>query len=187
MPRRNLTSSAVIELAAEIADAEGFDAVSVSAVARAAGVQPASLYGHVRDREALLDGMQRLALDELATRIGDAVAGRSGRDALDALAVAHRTYAHDAPGRWATMQRPASADTAASPGAERVATLTLAVLRGYGLGEDAAVHATRLVAATITGFVALDAADAFAHRPTATEDSWSAAIDALDRALRTWP
>lgn len=187
MPRRNLTSAAVIDLAAGIADAEGFAAVSVSSVARAAGVQPASLYGHVRDREALFDGVQRLALAELATAVGDAVAGRSDRDALEALAGAYRTYARDAPGRWAALQRPTSAQTAASAGAVRLAALSLAVLRGYGLTEDASVHATRFVAATINGFVALEAADAFAHRSAAAADSWRAAIDALDRALRTWP
>ena len=119
---------------------------SVSAIARRVGVQPASVYGHVRDLAAIRDGVHLLALSELADRIGDAVAGRSGRAALAAMADAHRAYARERPGAWEALQRPATAATAASAPAARVASLTLAVLRGYDLAGDDAIHATRIAA-----------------------------------------
>jgi len=185
MPRANLTTADVVSAAAGIADREGFDAVSVSAVARALGVQPASLYAHVRDRAALLEGIHRLALAELADRVADAMAGRAGREALVALADAHRDFAGDRPGMWAALQRPAGPDTVRSPEAARVATLLLAVLRGYALPESEQVHAARFVGAAINGYLALDRTGAYAARDESTDVSWDWTLDALDRALRS--
>jgi AcrR family transcriptional regulator len=187
MPRANLTSAAVIAAAADLADRDGFDTIAVSALARRLGVQTASLYSHVRDRSALLEGVHQLALAELADAIAVAIGGRSGRDALTALAGAHRDYARQHPGRWTALQRPATAATATSAAAGRVATLTLAMLRGYELPEDELVHATRLLAATVNGFLALEANGAFAHREPTTEVSWQRALDALDTVFRSWP
>lgn len=187
MARAGLTPDIVEEAAAAIADREGYDSVSVSAVARSLGVQPASLYGHVSGKAALLGRLHRRALDELGVLIADATVGASGRDALSGYFDAHRTFAASRPGLWEALQRSADPETVASSSADRVSRLTLAVLRGYGLSGAAAVHAARLVGATITGFISLEEAGSIRHREPQTTDSWEAAIDALDRALRTWP
>ena len=187
MARANLTRASVVAAAADLADRDGFDAVSVSALARHLGVQPASLYSHVRDRAAVLEGVHERALDELADRIAAETAGRSGRDALAGLAAAHRDYAREHPGRWTALQRPAAAETVTSGAAQRLVTFTWAVLRGYALADDELVHATRFVGAAINGFLTLERSSAFDHRHPDVELSWRRTIDALDRALRSWP
>lgn len=187
MPRAHLTTASVIADAAVLADSDGLAAVTVSAVARRLGVKPASLYEHVAGLGPLLDGVQVLALGEVAERTAAAVAGRSGREALRGLADAHRDYAIARPGAWAALQRPASPAVAGSPEAARVAGLLLAVVRGYRVPDDDLVHAARLVGATVNGFLALTRAEAFAHRPDSEDASWTAAVDALDRALDSWP
>ncbi|MFY1673471.1 WHG domain-containing protein [Plantactinospora sp. WMMB334] len=187
MGRANLTSAVVVAAAAELADREGFDAITLSALARRFGVQTASLYSHVRDRSSLLDSVHELALGELADRIAISIGGRSGRDALVALADAHRDYARQFPGRWSALQRPAAASTVHSDAAGRVVALTLAVLRGYQLPGTELVHATRLLGATINGFLSLEASGSMGHREPATEVSWRRALDALDTAFRCWP
>jgi AcrR family transcriptional regulator len=184
--RANLTSTAVIAAAAELADRDGFDTLTLSALARGLGVQTASLYSHVRDRSALIEGVHQLALGELADRIAMAIGGRAGRDALTAFADAHRDYAERFPGRWTALQRPASAATVRSEPAGRLAGLTLAMLRGYPLPESELVHAARLLAATVNGFLALRANGSLAHREPAVEDSWQWALDALDTVFRSW-
>jgi AcrR family transcriptional regulator len=183
--RANLTSATVIAAAADMADRDGFDALTLSALARLLGVQTASLYSHVRDRSALVEGVHQLALGELADRIAMAIGGRSGRDALVAFADAHRDYAQRFPGRWTALQRPATAATAGSEAAGRLAGLNLAMLRGYPLPETELVHATRLLAATVNGFLALQANGSIAHRRPAVEDSWYWALDALDAVFRS--
>jgi hypothetical protein len=144
------------------------------------------LYFHVRDRAAVLDGVQTLALAELADAIADSVAGRSGRDALVGLAEAQRGYARRSPGRWQALPRRPSHATANSPGAARLTTLTFAVLRGYGVAEDELVHATRMVGSCVNGFLALEAAGAFAPRSPSIEVSWHRCLAALDSILQAW-
>ncbi|MDW5327102.1 TetR/AcrR family transcriptional regulator [Plantactinospora sp. KLBMP9567] len=186
MGRANLTPAVVIAAAAELADREGFDTITLSALARRFGVQTASLYSHVRDRSALLDGVHELALGELAGQIAMAISGRSGRDALIALADAHRDYARRFPGRWTALQRPAAASTVDSGAAGHLVRLTLAMLRGYQLPETELVHATRLLGATINGFLAIEANGGFGHREPPPEVSWRRALDALDTVFRDW-
>lgn len=183
---RNLSRPVVLACAADLADRDGLDAVTVSAVARLLGVQPASLYSHVRNHAALLDGVQELALAELAEDVSAAIAGCAGRDALAGLAEAQRDFARGRPGRWVALQRPAAAATVASAGASRLTALTYAVLRGYHLPEDELVHATRFLGAVINGFLNLERA-AFQHRSPEVQLSWCRAIEAVDGALRRWP
>jgi len=184
--RAGLTPVLVEQAAVELADSDGLDAVSLSAVARRLGVQPASMYAHVSGIAALLDRLHRRGLGELADLIAESTAGRSGRDALEAFTNAHRRLAENHPGLWQALQRPASAETVGSPEAARVASLSLAMLRGYDLDDDDGVHATRFVGATINGLLTLARVGSFDHRDASLEDSWRRSVDALDRALRTW-
>jgi len=52
-----LSREAVLAAAVELADADGLSALSMRAVARQLGVEAMSLYHHVANKEALLDGM----------------------------------------------------------------------------------------------------------------------------------
>ncbi|WP_372696780.1 TetR/AcrR family transcriptional regulator [Arthrobacter sp. JSM 101049] len=186
MKREPLSRTRLVGAAAELADHDGFAAVTVTALARQVGVKPASIYSHVEDLAALLEGIHELALGELADHVAGAIAGRSGRDALAGMAQAHRDYAGRHPGRWAAMQRPAGPAVAGSPAARKIVEYTWAVLRAYGLPEPELVHATRFVGATINGYLALEKAGSFEHRAEHTDLSWQRAVNALDRALQTW-
>jgi AcrR family transcriptional regulator len=186
MTRAGLTPALVVAEAAAVADELGFDAVTVSAVARRLGVQSASLYAHVRDRGALLDGVTALAMAEIAARMAPAIAGRSGRDALRGYADAFRDYAQEFPGRWAALQRRAGPTAVASTAAVDVVTLTDAVLRGYALPEAERVHVVRLLGATINGFVTLEQIGSYDHRAPTPARSWDRTVDALDLLLRSW-
>ncbi|RYV53030.1 TetR/AcrR family transcriptional regulator [Pengzhenrongella frigida] len=186
MTRTPLTATAIIAEAADLADEAGFDGVTLSAVARRLGVQTPSLYSHVRDRAALLDGITALALSELADRVAVAIAGRADRLALHGFAEAHRAYSLQSPGRWQSLQRRAGAAAVESSAARSFVALTDALLRGYGLPPEERVHATRLIGSTINGFLALEAIGSFDHSAPAPEVSWRKTLDALDALLMTW-
>ena len=187
MKRIPLTTAVIVAEAADLADEAGFAAVTLAAVARRLGVQTPSLYAHVRDHAALLDGITTVALAELAERLAVALAGRSGRPALHAFAEVHRTYSQDSPGRWQSLQRRAGPAAVGSAAARHVAALTDALLRGYDLPPGERVHAIRLVASTISGYLALERAGSFDHSPPTPDASWRTALDALDALLLAWP
>ncbi len=187
MPRPKLSTADVVDTAVMLADSAGFDAVSLSAVARTLGVQPPSLYSHVRDLAALRDGIAEAALQELGTRISVAIAGLSGGSALRGLANAHRSFAEASPGGWQSLQRRVGQSVADSSAARAVVALTRATLRGYALPESEHVHAIRLVGSTINGFITLESLGSFDHSDPGPDVSWERALDALDLLLRAWP
>ncbi|MFF0371753.1 hypothetical protein [Micromonospora sp. NPDC005087] len=57
------------------------------------------MYAHLKNSHDLKIRIALFALEELADRVADAVAGRAGRDALAAFADAYRDYAREHPGR----------------------------------------------------------------------------------------
>jgi AcrR family transcriptional regulator len=186
MERERLSAEVVVREAAELADEGGLGEVNMSALARRLGVRAASLYSHVRDQRAVVDGVHDLALDELADAVAAAIAGRAGREAVRALADATRAYAGAHPGRWAVLQQPAGEAVRTGEPARRVAELNVAVLRGYGLSRTDVVHAARILGAAVNGFLALDRAGAFDARRPAASTTWDRMLDGLDQAFAGW-
>lgn len=163
MPRRGLDAERVVAAAAEIADAEGLEAVTVARVAGELGVKPPSLYAHVAGRPALLRGIALLGVRELGGALSEAAVGRSGEDALRAAAQAYRAYALAHPGRYAASVRapePGDAEWEAAAG-EAVGVLA-AVLRAWDLSDVETVHAVRGIRAALHGFAAVEREGGFA-------------------------
>ncbi|MCL1871055.1 MAG: TetR/AcrR family transcriptional regulator [Promicromonosporaceae bacterium] len=187
MPRVGLSPDLLVTAAAELADDVGFAQVTLSALARRFGVRTASLYAHVDDLDHLRAQVAVRALAELADRTAEALAGRSGRDALAALAAAQREFALSHPGRWQATRYPVDAATARASAGPRIADLNRAVLRGYALPESEQVHAVRLIGAAIHGYLDLQQSGSFDHSTPSADQSWDRAVDALDTLLRHWP
>ncbi|MFF2554510.1 TetR/AcrR family transcriptional regulator [Nocardia sp. NPDC058058] len=186
-PRVGLTRERVVIAAAELADEIGFEKLTLSALARRLGVKDPSLYVHVRNLHDLRVRVAMLASVELNDRIGAAVAGRAGKDALVAFANAYRGYVLEYPERYAATQiRMDPAEVADEPALLRGIELTAAVLRGYQLGESEGLDAGRLLRSTFHGFATLEAGGGFAHS-RATDESWARILDALHTSLSEWP
>ncbi|ARF58815.1 TetR/AcrR family transcriptional regulator [Streptomyces gilvosporeus] len=187
MARAGLTAAKLTEAAAELADEVGLDKVTVSALARRFGVKDASLYSHVKNLRDLRVRVALLASREMTDRIGAAVAGRAGKEALVAFADAYRGYALAHPGRYtATQMRFAPEEIADSEGLRRSVELTYGMLRGYGLTEPDLTDAGRLLRSTFHGYIHLELSGGFGH-PRAVQESWSRALDALHVLLENWP
>ena len=64
-PRVPLSRVRVLQAALELADDGGVEAVSMRRLGQALGVEAMSLYKHVADKEAVLDGIADLVMDEV--------------------------------------------------------------------------------------------------------------------------
>ncbi|MFD6971408.1 TetR/AcrR family transcriptional regulator [Streptomyces sp. NPDC059949] len=187
MARAGLTTERLIRAGAELADEVGFDQVTVSALARRFDVKVASLYSHVKSSQDVKTRIALLALDELADRASDALAGRAGKDALAAFADVYRDYAREHPGRYAASRTRLDPETAAASAGVRHAQMARAVLRGYDLAEPDQTHAVRLLGSVFHGYVDLELGGGFSHSAPDTQETWERIIDALDALLRNWP
>jgi AcrR family transcriptional regulator len=161
VPRRGLDAARVAEAAAGIADRDGLAGVTLARVAGELGVRSPSLYHHVAGHDALVRLVGLRAVDELATVLRDAAVGRAGTDALLAAARAYRAYALEHPGRYAATVTAPRGDPELEAAAARVVGVLVAVLRGFGLEGDDAVHAVRALRAAVHGFVALETGGGF--------------------------
>ncbi|MEV0546390.1 TetR/AcrR family transcriptional regulator [Nocardia salmonicida] len=185
MVRVGLTPDRLTLAGAELADQVGFEQVTVSALARHFGVKSASLYSHVKSTEDLKTRIALFALTELADRAANAVAGRSGKDALAAFADAYRDYAREHPGRFDAARLRLDPETAAASAGVRHAQMMRAILRGYDLTEPDQTHAVRLLGSVFHGYVTLELAGGFSHTAVDSQQSWEWVVDSLDILLRT--
>ncbi len=183
MPRAGLDREAVVAAAASLADSLGLEAVTLARLASDLGVRPPSLYVHVDGLQDLRRQLGARGARELGASLQEAAAGRAGRDALEAIGQAYRDYARRHPGSYEALQRPVPSDGAADAAAQLVGVV-LAVLRGYGLKGDDAIHGARIVRSALHGFVTLEQAGGFAI-PLALDETFDRLLTMLDRGLRT--
>ncbi|MGD1056877.1 MAG: TetR-like C-terminal domain-containing protein [Solirubrobacteraceae bacterium] len=186
MARARLDTAAVVDAAARIADAEGLDALTLSRLAAELGVRSPSLYAHVDGREDLRRRLGGRGARDLAVQLGRAAAGRAGGDALEALAHAYLAYGREHPGSYAAAQRARElqGDEEAVAAAAAVTEVVLAVLRGYDLHGEDAVHAARAIRVALHGFVSLEADGGFAIE-LSLDETFERLVATLDRGLRT--
>ncbi|WP_327406624.1 TetR/AcrR family transcriptional regulator [Streptomyces sp. NBC_01288] len=184
MARVGLTPERLTLAGAELADEVGFDQVTVSALARRFDVKVASLYSHLKNSQELKTRIALFALEELADRVSDAVAGRAGKDALAAVAEAYRDYAREHPGRYAAARLRLDPETAAASAGVRHSQMTRAILRGYDLAEPDQTHAVRMLGGVFHGYVSLELAGGFDHSAPDARESWAWVVDSLDELLR---
>lgn len=185
--RRGLDRAAVVEAAAALADTAGFEAVTLAALADRLGVKTPSLYNHVAGLDGLRRDLALLGTRRLGECLGRAVRAQAGDDALLALAHAYRAFVAAHPGlygamvglRWAGVPPDAEMEEA---GAE-VVDIVLAVLAGYGVHGETAIHAVRALRSALHGFVSLEAAGGFGL-PLDVDESFRRMVALFIGALR---
>lgn len=196
MPRAGLSRSALVRAGLEVIDdggGRGFEDLTLAAVAGRVGVAVPSLYKHVGSLADLRASIAVECVHELTAALTAATIGRSGSDALRALAAAYRAYARDHPGRYAATQvaprqrEGDAADGAATDSHARASAATVAVVSAVLAGcvpQDHMVDAIRAVRAGLHGFVALEVSGGFGL-PQDVDASFAFLVDALDAGVRT--
>jgi AcrR family transcriptional regulator len=160
--RVGIDRDAVVRAAAKIADADGWDALTLARLAKKLRVRPPSLYNHVGGLEDLRRELKMLALRDLNTALSHATIGKSRDDAVRGLAAAYRAFVKRHPGTYAaTMVAAPKNDPALDAAAGQIVETCLAVLSGYGLDRRTGLHAIRAVRAAVHGFAELEIGGGF--------------------------
>ena len=153
-----LSRDVIINAALTFLDREGWDGLTINALATQLGTKGPSLYNHVDSLEDLRRAVRMRVIGDILHMLSTVGAGRTRDDAVMVMASAYRSYARHHPGRYSAFTRmPLGGDdpeyTAASHAA---AAPVIDVLASYGLvGEDAFYAALEFWAA-LHGFVLLE-------------------------------
>ena len=143
--RAPLSRPAVLAAAVDLADRDGIGALSMRKLGEALGVEAMSLYGHVANKDDLLDGM----VDAVFAEIDHPVPGRPWRPEMHRRCASARSALTRH--RWAVGLM----DARTSPGPANLGhhEAVLACLRADGFSVALAAHAFSALDSYVYGFV----------------------------------
>lgn len=172
-----LSREKVLDLAQDIADAEGAAALTLTRLATKAGVRKPSLYKHVGGLPDVLASLTLRAYQALG-EVLDAVED-PGAEGVREFAARWRAWGLAHPGLYVIAAR---THVGASPevyaGGARIVEVALERLRAMGIPEGEAVHTARSLRALVHGFIVLELTDGFGLNVDVGE-SFARAVDAL--------
>ena len=174
----------MVRAASDLVDAEGIEALALARLAERLGVRTPSLYNHVAGLEGVRGGLAVYGIRELGAHLTRAAIGRSGEDAVVALAQAYRRFAKERPGLYAaSLRAPEPGDEAARQASEDLLDVVRAVLAPYGLRGAAETHQIRAFRSLAHGFVSLELGGGFGL-PVDIDESFRYLLALFIAALR---
>jgi AcrR family transcriptional regulator len=184
---RNLSTVSVVDTGLRLADREGMSAVTLGRIARELGCHVTSLYTHVESIDDLHMRMAVQVQHDLGQQLWHAALGRSGVDALRALAAVYRGFGEARPVRtWLLFAMTAKADQRFRDGAVFLVEPIRVTLRSFGLEEHQVVHAHRSFSASMRGFLLAEAQGAYGDDADATFEN-VVALYTLALGRGDWP
>ena len=166
--RPSLSRERILRAAVEIMDAEGIEAVTMRRIGRELGVEAMSLYNHVEDKAAILDGICEVVMAEFAfppeTEDWEELARAGARAWRDMLRSHPNVIA-----LFAERKHPMSSVAGLRP-----MEFALDVIRRTGLSDDEVVRTFRVFGGYIMGFVLMEQGNMLsgvggAEKPTASD------------------
>lgn len=152
-----LTTESIVTAAGDFVDKFGPEAMTLTKIADELGVTQPALYRHVG---GLADVWRELGLATRATladNLAEASVGRTGPDAVSAVAVAWRDFGIANPGRYRAADRHAVAgDPALEAAAHRTIGVLERALQGFDLDVDELRFAADTLRSSLHGFVSYE-------------------------------
>lgn len=143
--RDRLSRRRVLEAALRVVDSEGLTALTMRRLGRELGVEAMSLYRHVPNKDAVLDGIVELIVLEIEV---PADVDSDWKDAARQIVRSYRRAAHSHPNAFPLVtMRPLN-----TPEGLRRLDATFEILRRAGLDEPTAIVAFRTLASYTRGF-----------------------------------
>jgi AcrR family transcriptional regulator len=153
-----LSRDTIVNAALTFLDRDGWDALTINALANQLGTKGPSLYNHVQSLDDLRRSVRMRVVGDIIDMLNTVGQGRTRDDAVMVMASAYRSYAHHHPGRYSAFTRmPLGGDDPEFTEATRAAaTPVIAVLASYGLDGEDAFYAALEFWSAMHGFVLLE-------------------------------
>jgi AcrR family transcriptional regulator len=179
-----LTREQVVEAAAEIANRDGLDALSLATLASTLGVRSPSLYAHVDGLAGLRRQLTLHASGLLAVDLAASVDGIEGIEALRTIAVQLRAFALRHPGLYDSFLPAPTPDEDPEVAAalREPVSVVASVLDGMDVDPTTVIPLIRALRASVHGFVDLELRGGFGL-PENIDDSFTATIDLVIDAI----
>lgn len=176
-PRINLDLNIILKEAAEIADTQGVEAVTLAALAKKLNIKSPSLYNHFDGMNGLRAHLAAYGVEELYGSLVAATIGRSGDEAVHRLAAAYVTFVRKHPGVYEAMNiQPAMQNEQFQNISKKTIDLVICVLDPFNINKDDEIHIVRGFRSMLHGFASLEQKGGFGI-PLSPDDSLKIMID----------
>lgn len=177
MPRKGLNKDAIIDIAIELIEKNGYSNFSMHELAGTLDIKTASLYNHVKNIEEIYSEINCYAVDLLKEVQLSAIEGKQADEAVFALAKAYRMFAKEHPELYKViMKLPAAQDSRVEENAAQLIDPIMQVLSYYKLNEQQTYHWQRILRSIMHGFISQEAAGFFNHLPVDADTSYQTAV-----------
>ena len=186
MARKALSRERLVEEAWEMIDELSLRRFSLRALASRLNVQVSSLYNHIPNEDVLLTEVGLRVIDQIAEFVTEATRGKTGEEALLALADAYREYANAHPWPYglvlgASRLRIPAVESAAS----KVVRPILDVISQFGIGEGKLqIHFLRMLRSVMCGFVIYEHCGSFTGVNVSKDETYHFILQSIASEIR---
>lgn len=186
MSKHKINKTSIIAAAAEIADNEGAENISMNAISQKLGIRTPSLYNHIEGLDSLMVELVQYSMGKLVTDLREAVIGLFGDEAIRAICKSYLMFARKHPGlyesiQWVNVWK--NENTAAY--ANKMYEWICRILEYYKLSDEYRTHAIRMVRSLLHGYASLEINNGFGS-PVPVEKSFNISIDCLIENIKSF-
>ena len=183
-PRQGLDRSALLSAAVQIADSDGFEALTLAALAKRLDVRSPSLYNHISGLPGLRQELALMSVQQLGLALTEAAADRTGDEAIQAIAAAYLSFVRQHPGLYEASYHARDLNEPQLVACKTaLLNMLLHTLQPYPLTEAQALHAVRGLRSLCHGFASVEAQGGFGM-DFSPDDSLRLTIAAFLHGLR---
>lgn len=185
MARMGLNKEKIIEFAARRVNEVGISNIRLRGLATELGVQPASLYSHVKNFDELKIGIMNYGWKQLEYRMIQDIAGVSGYEALRVMCKSFYAYAVQNPGIFEVMlwyNKYVSNEN--NHATDDMFDVLYRIFESVNISRENAEHIIRTLRSFLQGFVMLVNNQAFGN-PASIKESFELSVEILIAGIKT--
>ncbi len=185
MQKKGITPEKIYQAATQLIIEKGYDRFSLRELAGRLGVQPASLYSHVKNAEEISVAVGRNAIELLSQTLEKAIEKDNREEAFIAMAHAYRKFAHENPELYkAIMALPGASETELKEDEQKTIRPMRAAVENFVPAGAASINFQRFVRSAMHGFIMLESEGFMRDKSIPADDSYDMLISTCLSALK---
>ncbi|WP_088043707.1 TetR/AcrR family transcriptional regulator [Bacillus sp. EAC] len=161
-PRIGLNFNELLKKSIEIVDNEGWEALTISYLAKKLTIQPPSIYNHIKNLDELKNKVAIYGITQLYDQLEASVKSKDKDEAIYSLAFAYIDFARNHPGLYqATLSSNHTLGNEYHSMGKKILELIFNVLNPFKLSEIDLIHTVRGLRSILHGFVSLESHEGF--------------------------
>jgi AcrR family transcriptional regulator len=184
-PKIALDKKTIVMAAAQLANEQGSDQVTLALLAKKLNIKPPSLYNHFDGLPGIKRELALFSLEKLYNELEAAALQKSpGVESVLAITEAYLSFARENPGLYEfALSAPDPSDEKVNHAGERIVRLVISKIQLFSLSDEESIHAVRGLRSLMHGFASLEQKGGFGM-PLDLDESYRLAVNTFLRGMK---